>query len=165
MKYIIQLIYCLSIAAFGEVYQCSIYELDCPKLPKGEIAYINGMNQRPWKMLRCIETLSTYSGGYKIYGVYNPSKGLMKGLTGCFLELYSFCLSAPVKKLHEKWSQFFAQATPDEIYLQFCHSQGAIQVRNALLYFSPQLRKRIMVVAVAPAAYIPDEICYRAFQI
>jgi hypothetical protein len=40
-----------------------------------------------------------------------------------------------------------------------CHSQGAIHVRNALLEYPPELRERILVVAIAPAAYIYSETC------
>ena len=40
-----------------------------------------------------------------------------------------------------------------------CHSQGALHVRNALLDYPPELRERILVVAIAPAAYIYQETC------
>ena len=40
-----------------------------------------------------------------------------------------------------------------------CHSQGAIHVRNALLDYPPEFRERILVVAIAPAAYIYQETC------
>ena len=44
-------------------------------------------------------------------------------------------------------------------FLMICHSQGAIHVRNALLDYPPELRERILVVAIAPAAYIYQETC------
>ena len=40
-----------------------------------------------------------------------------------------------------------------------CHSQGAIHVRNALLDYAPELRERIIVVAIAPGAYMYQETC------
>jgi hypothetical protein len=45
-----------------------------------------------------------------------------------------------------------------------CHSQGAIHVRNALLDYSHELRKRILVVAIAPAAYIYQETCAKVIH-
>jgi hypothetical protein len=37
--------------------------------------------------------------------------------------------------------------------------KGAIQTRNALRSLDPELRKRIHVIAVAPAAFIDKELC------
>lgn len=156
----------LTQTAFGlpRNVSCKIFDLNLKKLPKGEIAYINGMNQRPQGAVYCSEILSEMSGGYNVYTIYNPTHGLMRDFTECFVELYSFTLSPPVKKLHEKWDAFFEQASQEEYYLQFCHSQGAIQVRNALLSYPVEKRQKICVVAIAPAAYIPNEICMEAFH-
>ena len=49
-------------------------------------------------------------------------------------------------------------------FLMICHSQGAIHVRNALLDYPPELRERILVVAVAPGAYIYNETCADIFH-
>jgi len=49
-------------------------------------------------------------------------------------------------------------------FLMVCHSQGAIHVRNALLDYPPELRERILVVAIAPAAYIYKETCADVFH-
>lgn len=40
-----------------------------------------------------------------------------------------------------------------------CHSQRAIHTCNALIDYPDELRKRIHVVAIAPAAYIYEETC------
>ncbi len=45
------------------------------------------------------------------------------------------------------------------VFRMICHSQGAVHVRNALLDYSPELREKILVVAIAPAAYIYQETC------
>ena len=45
-----------------------------------------------------------------------------------------------------------------------CHSQGAIHVRNALLDYSPSLRERILVVAIAPGAYIYRKTCAKVIH-
>ena len=49
-------------------------------------------------------------------------------------------------------------------FLMICHSQGAIHVRNALLDYPPALRERILVVAVAPGAYIYQETCTKVIH-
>lgn len=67
--------------------------------------------------------------------------------------------SKPVKQLHQNWDSFFKNSPDDSIYIQNAHSQGVIQVRNALRSYDPELRKRIHVIAIAPAAYISQKIC------
>ena len=71
-----------------------------------------------------------------------------------------------VDELIIKWSRFFAKHrdTPDMKLLHFCHSQGAIHSRNALMQLPLMVRNRIIVVAIAPAAIIPNGLCYRAFN-
>lgn len=67
--------------------------------------------------------------------------------------------SKPVTQLHHDWDTFFSNATEDSSYLQVAHSQGVIQVRNALKSYEPELRKKIHVIAIAPAAYINQNLC------
>ena len=57
------------------------------------------------------------------------------------------------------WNGFFERASANAKFLMICHSQGAIHVRNALLAYPKELRERILVVAIAPAAYIYRETC------
>lgn len=147
-----------------KTYPCCIYHLELPDLSQGEVAYINGMNHRPERAIRCGRTISNLGGDFNVYVVYNPTHGFWGDLTKCFFELFQFKVTAPVKKLHEKWNYFFENAPSDAICLQFCHSQGAIQVRNALLCYPPELRKRIDIVAIAPAAYISEDICHRIYH-
>ena len=69
-------------------------------------------------------------------------------------------------ELQKNWTKFHEEnkANPDLKYLQFCHSQGAIHTRNALGSCSEEIRNRVIVVAIAPAAIVPDELCYRSFN-
>lgn len=145
-------------------YTCRIYDLPHPHLPNGEIAYINGMNHKPERAIKCAETLSGLAGTYNIYTVYNPTGGFLADIAKCFAELYHYKATPPVRKLHEKWDAFFIANPEERKLLQFCHSEGTIQVRNALLRYPPHLRKRIIVIAIAPAAYIPDFICAEAIH-
>lgn len=152
------------LTAKPKVYPACVYSFDLPKLPIGEIAYINGMNHRPERAVRCALLLARMASNHNIYTIYNPTDGLFGDLKKCYHELYRFKITPPVEKLHERWDDFFAHAEPYESYLQFCHSQGAIQVRNALFCYPHALRKRIIVVAIAPAAYIPEEYCLSVYH-
>jgi hypothetical protein len=62
------------------------------------------------------------------------------------------------------WNNYFERSSADAFFLMICHSEGAIHVRNALLDYPPELRKRILVVAIAPAAYIYKETCAKVFH-
>jgi len=163
------LFFCLVLAPVVEArrlpkYEPAIFELGCPEPPSGEMAFINGINHKPPRAVKCSALVSALGGGYNVFTVYNPTDGLLGDLRKCYFELFKFHASPPTEKLHEKWDRFFDIYTNNEKFLQFCHSQGAIQVRNALLRYPMQKRKRIIVVAIAPAAYIPQTICCAAFH-
>ena len=146
-------------------YAPVVFDLGKPALPTGEVAFINGINYKPDRALKCASLLSSMAGGYNVYTVYNPTDGLLEDLRQCFFELVQYRASAPISKLHEKWDAFFQSCKrDDEFFLQFCHSQGAIQVRNALMLYPPELRERIVVVAIAPGAYITQDICGKVFH-
>ncbi len=154
----------LPLEARQKEYPAKIYSLDYPNLPRGEVAFINGMNHKPDRAVKCSRTVSDMAGKKNVYTVYNPTRGFFGDLKKCYHELKRFKISDPVTKLHEKWDAFFDTRPVREKYLQFCHSEGAIQVRNALLRYPHELRKRIVVIAIAPAAYIPDEICHHVYH-
>jgi hypothetical protein len=57
------------------------------------------------------------------------------------------------------WNSFFEKSSSNAKFLMICHSQGAIHVRNAILDYPPELRERILVLAIAPGGYIYKETC------
>jgi YD repeat-containing protein len=68
------------------------------------------------------------------------------------------------KHLDKMWNSFFEKNSANAKFLMICHSQGAIHVRNALLDYPPELRERILIVAIAPGAYIYKETCGNVFH-
>jgi hypothetical protein len=72
---------------------------------------------------------------------------------------YTGINTRPVKLLKQEWEDYFKNCGDDGIIIHYCHSQGAIQTRNALRSLDPELRKRIYVIAVAPAVYIDKDLC------
>lgn len=129
-----------------------------PDLPNGlGIGFINGVWNRYEDAKESVEYISRFSGGYNIHAVYNATHGALD-LPECGLGLIGIA-TEPVKQLHKMWNSFFEKSNKQVKFLMICHSQGAIHVRNALLDYSPELRKRILVVAIAPAAYIYLMLC------
>lgn len=140
----------------------TIFDLGLPELPKGQVGFINGMATKESIAKDHAIYLAKLAGGYNIHAVYNPTHTAPIDIIGCADELYNYSITAPVHKLHQNWNAFFKNAGGKELYLQICHSEGAILVRNALLRYPEHLRKRIIVVAIAPGAYISQEMCYRS---
>lgn len=104
------------------------------------------------------EYLSRLAGGYCVHAVYNATHGHRADLLECKLGL-SYIATEPVRLIHQMWNSFFERSSASAKFLMVCHSQGAIHVRNALLDYPPELRKRIMVVAIAPGGYVYQQTC------
>ena len=64
-----------------------------------------------------------------------------------------------VSELHNKWDTHFEKNGSNKVWLEICHSEGAINVRNALMCYNPELRNMIDVLAIAPACYIDRNLC------
>lgn len=102
--------------------------------------------------------VSRLAGGYNIHAVYNATHGGDVDILESRIGL-NYIATEPVRQLHKMWNNFFDRNSTTAKFLMVCHSQGAIHVRNALLDYPPELRNRILVVAIAPAGYIHRETC------
>ena len=134
-------------------------------LARGKIGLINGINTSFDELYARGEQLSMNSGHYGIEANYNASHGAVVDASEAIFVNYQG-YSAPAKLLIENWQSFAAEhkGDPDAKYLQFCHSQGALHVKNALEHVSREIRDRIIVVAIAPAAVVPKELCHDSFN-
>lgn len=125
------------------------------------IGWINGISNTYIESIESALYLSNLSRGYNVHAVYNATHGGPIDLEESKQGLKHIA-TTPVRLLHKLWNDFFGRSSDEATFLMICHSQGAIHVRNALLDYSPDLRSRITVVAIAPAAYIYQESCARA---
>jgi len=126
-------------------------------LPNAGIGYNNGIFNQLKNAISTVLNLSDLSGGYHIELSFNQTHGL-KDIWEC-CKNHCFISTAPVRNLHETWNNYFKNAPKDGQWLQLCHSQGAIHVRNALMDYPPELRNRIHLVAIAPASFTPKGLC------
>lgn len=130
-----------------------------PNLPNDlGIGFINGIWNDFKGAKASAQYLSKLAGGYNIHAVYNATHGT--GVDGyeCIMGL-NYIATEPVRLLHKMWNSFFDKSSANAKFLMICHSQGAIHARNALLDYPPELRERILVVAIAPGGYIYKESC------
>ncbi len=123
--------------------QSKIFDLGLPEPSVGRIMFINGMWNTFGDALINVEHLSQICGGHNVHAVYNATHGhkvdAVEGKIGL-----SFIATTPVRLLHQQWNDFFKNCSPNAKILMYCHSQGAIHVRNALVDYPEELRQRIL---------------------
>lgn len=141
-----------------------LFDLGLSELPDElGIGFSNGIDTSFDQAKENADHVSRLSGGYNVHAVYNATHSPARDLVECIIGL-NYIATEPVHQLHKMWNNFFERSSPNAMFLMICHSQGAINVRNALLDYPPELRKRIFVVAIAPAAYIYPETCAKAIH-
>lgn len=101
--------------------------------------------------------ISNYAGGKSVHLLHNETRGGAWDVLRAGSELYSHKETKNVKMQKELWTDYLSKT--DKNYLHICQSEGAIITRNALEGMDPNLRKRIDVLAFAPAAYIDEDLC------
>lgn len=145
------------------------FDLGLPELPNGRgIGFHNGI-MNDWEDCRnSVEYLSKLSGGFNVKGSYGASLSVVgnglytrleNDLIACIYAL-KYSDTGRIFPIHDMWNDHFMR-NPEGTFLMFCHSRGAIDVRNAALSYDEEKRKRIIIVAIAPAGYIYRETCAR----
>ena len=136
-----------------------IYDLRRPELP-GDLflGFMNGVNNTFAQAEKSALHLSNLCGGYNVHAVYNATHGFSIDIVESQAGLQNVA-TKPVRLLHEMWNNYFDKCSPNGKILMYCHSQGVIHVRNALLDYPEELRQRIFVVAIAPGGYIYPGTC------
>ncbi|MDE3045868.1 MAG: hypothetical protein KGJ02_04405 [Verrucomicrobiota bacterium] len=134
--------------------------------PQCLISGINGMHTSSAQAQNHAHYIKQLAGGQDIEWVYNKSNGLLPDLGEIFTMNYLGYSPNTAKELGEKWTAFHEanKDNPNAKLIHICHSQGAIHTRNTLLSLPPEIRDRVIVIAIAPGAVVPDHLCYRSFN-
>lgn len=140
-------------------YVATAETISRPAQPNKGITFCNGIMNSFNESYESAKHISQLGGGALVGGIHNSTHGLSNDLYECFVSLFFFRGTQPSKLIQQEWDDFFAKNDSDAVLLHFCHSQGAILTRNALNDYPEELRKRIIVVAIAPAAYISPDLC------
>ncbi len=129
------------------------------------IGGINGINTSLEKCIYYASELQELAPEEEIQWVYNRSHGFFADLVRSFLYMLGYAPETS-SLLRQQWDEFDQKNAdkPDAKFLQFCHSQGAIHVKNALASAPPHIRDRIIVVAIAPATIVPKHLCFQSFN-
>ncbi|MGH2613516.1 MAG: DUF687 family protein [Rhabdochlamydiaceae bacterium] len=141
------------------------FEISGTKLARGSIGGINGIGNSAIDAKTHAIYLSQMSQSHHIDWVHNRSHSIPVDLLESVVFNYKG-ISSPAKELQANWIKFHEEHRndPDAKYLQFCHSQGAIHVRNALQKTPQEIRNRIIVVAIAPGTVVPKNLCFASFN-
>jgi len=139
-------------------------DLGLPELVDMEIGFINGMNTSFESARNSAIYISKLSGGHNVHAVYNATHGIAVDLIECHMGLTNRA-TEPVRQLHKMWNSFFERSSSNAQYLMVCFSQGVIHVRNSLLDYPPELRERMIVVAIAPGGYIYQKCCSQVLHV
>ncbi|MBS0621233.1 MAG: DUF687 family protein [Verrucomicrobia bacterium] len=139
------------------------FEVGERTVPNLGMGFINGIGTTFEESTAHARRLSGYANNLKMHCVYNATHGFASDILESGLG-YCRVKTTPVRLLQKTWEKFFAESGPKGIFLQHCHSQGAIHVKNALLGVEESIRNRITVLAIAPAAIIPSEFCRESFN-
>lgn len=126
--------------------------------PIGGYLFGNGVGNTFGDLKEKAYLISSYSG-YNTRGVYNATHGLPIDGHEALANLNSHAMTPPVYLYHQEWNRYFDNDTSGAPLWQGCHSQGTVQVRNALETYPQELRDRIIVAAFAPFAYISPKLC------
>jgi len=142
------------------------FETPGPKYSQMAIGGINGMKTPFDGSTHHAAYLSKLVGGLSISWVHNQSHGVLGDLGEILATNYLGFSPNTAQLLTETWKEFHTENKdrPNAKFLQFCHSQGAIHVRNALLHAPTEIQDRVIVVAIAPGVVVPGELCYKSFN-
>lgn len=146
-------------------------DTSCVFVTKGDseqscrIGGINGINTSYDDAVRHAEYLKRFTSDRSIEWVYDHSSGIVPDLAKAGAEYLGYS-SKTGEYIQENWKNFYEnnKDNPEAKYLQFCHSKGAIEIRNELYKTSQEIRDRIIVVAIAPAVVVPSNLCYESYN-
>ncbi len=136
------------------------------KKPGVQVGFVNGMNTSISESISHMEHVRQFVGDLHVEGVYNHSNTPPVDVAEIVLLNYAGIAPNTGKLLVENWTRFHEENihNPGAKYLQFTHSMGNILTKDALQTAPQEIRDRVIVVAIAPAAIIPEGLCHDSFH-
>jgi RHS repeat-associated protein len=139
-----------------------IYDFGVRPLKSKMVVFVNGINTTHDEAKFHASLLSKAGGGINVDYVYNPRHGLFFDFQECMVGRIGK-ETQPVRSLFSLLTSHLTENS-ENTCLQIAHSQGAIHVKNVLLRMPEELRERITVMTIAPAAIITDDLCHKGYN-
>lgn len=129
------------------------------------IGFINGINTKEHEGLAHTQYLQKLANGMSIDFTYNQTHSIpIDAIEAAALNLKGYSPNT-ANLMRQTWTAFHEENLDNtKKYLHICHSQGAIHTKNALKGLPEEVRNRVIVVAVAPAAIVSKALCYEAYN-
>jgi hypothetical protein len=145
-----------------------VFTIPGKQLPGKLLLGINGLDNTLSEAVSHAQHLQELSGGHEVTWVYSSCDGLIVDAARAAVRFFVpfWPLSPEAKLLQDNLMQFHSDNANDPNAKCFlsCHSRGAIDVRNALQNLPPEVRNRVIVVALAPAVVVPKALCFQSYN-
>jgi len=127
---------------------------------------INGIATSLHKSIQHAEYLAQFTKGLSVTWVHNHSNSIGVDAIECVTVNLPGASPNTQNLERDQWIAFHVanRDNPEAKFLQFCHSQGTIHTKNTLKSMPKEIQQRIIVVAIAPAVIITDDLCYKSFN-
>lgn len=130
-----------------------------------QVNFINGIGTSMEGYKSHAEYIKKLAGGLSVEGVYNHTNGMVVDIAEAMVLSFGGVAPITADELVEIWTKFH-ERNKDNPYakaFQTCYSMGTILTWVALQKAPKEVRDRVIVVALAPAKVIPDDLCYLSF--
>ena len=130
-------------------------------LTVGSIGYENGICNTYEDYCKTTMSLSSMGGDINIRGVYNPTHGFARDINDAYSNFFLNSAGGPTFEKMVDIIDRVALLPQDRGYiLEIVHSKGTASMLNTLKLLPQDIRNRVRVVAIAPCAYIPQDLCH-----
>lgn len=128
-----------------------------PQQPDKLILFSNGIQNDYASFSESLQHIGKFAQ-HDVVGVHSPCFGPLIDLSKACVGLFSEACFENVEQLHHLLNDYFKKnATGSPLLIG--HSRGCIENHNCLRTFDPELRKRILVLSIAPGGYIDPDLC------
>lgn len=129
-------------------------------LENGVVGYVNGKDVDFNQANEAAANLLNAYGIGEIRGVFNAPQNADARTVDQDVALSLVLAENPqvltpaTRLILEQWNEFFRTHRASEKFLQICHGEGSLHVKNALEQLPPELKSRICILSVNPTYYI-----------
>ena len=141
----------------------AVHDLGLPEPTNLAASYVNGIHTLLKFAKNFCRKIAEMAGNRNLRIIHNaPRGGIIPDLIRSFFRLYFHLRFSAETALKKEWDMMLKSLPADVPILHYCHSEGAIVTRNALEHYGQG--HRIIVVAIAPGAYIDSALCKEVYH-
>lgn len=136
----------------------STFDLGREEHPLVRLMWTNGIRNSLDDARNSAQLISELAGYYNVHGVYNYSIDTVGDVFRCIFEGHGHP-SQISEMIRKEWIRYLQSRPPGCKIVHVCHSEGVLQVYDALLWTPSEYRSCIHIIAVGPPIFIPKGLC------